>query len=93
MQKKNFLCIHLFTIRLENGIYMKILTVSDSVEKSFLEEDLLTEKCRGIRFILGCGDHPPYYLEYLINSLNIPLFYVPGNHDEQSHQSQLMKKP
>lgn len=72
---------------------MKILTVSDSVEKSFLKEDLLIEKCRGIHFILGCGDLPPYYLEYLINCLNIPLFYVPGNHDEQSHQSQLMKKP
>ena len=76
-----------------NFEFMKILTVSDSVEKSFLKEDLLTEKCLGIRFILGCGDLPPYYLEYLINSLNIPLFYVPGNHDEQSHQTQLMKKP
>jgi len=72
---------------------MKILTISDSVEKSLLKKDLLREKYRGIRFILGCGDLPSYYLEYLINSLNIPLFYVPGNHDEQSHQSQLMKKP
>lgn len=72
---------------------MKVLTVSDNVEKSFLNEDILRKKCRGIRFILSCGDLPPYYLEYLINSLNVPLFYVPGNHDDQFHQTQFMKKP
>jgi uncharacterized protein len=72
---------------------MKILAVSDRVEKSFLKEDFLKEKCRGIHLILGCGDLPSYYLEYLTNSLNVPLFYVPGNHDEQSHQTQLTKKP
>jgi Icc-related predicted phosphoesterase len=31
--------------------------------------------------ILGCGDLPYYYLEFLVSMLNIPLFYVPGNHD------------
>jgi len=72
---------------------MKILTISDSVEKSFLKKDLLAEKYRGIHFILGCGDLPPYYLEYLVNRLHTPLFYVPGNHDEQSHQDKLAKKP
>ena len=72
---------------------MKILTVSDRVEKSFLKEDLLKEKCRGIHLVLGCGDLPPYYLEYLVNRLHSPLFYVPGNHDEQSHQDKLAKKP
>ena len=46
---------------------MKILTVSDKVEKSFFKEHLLREKCEGIDLILGCGDLPPYYLEYLMN--------------------------
>jgi Icc-related predicted phosphoesterase len=64
---------------------MRILTVSDRVEKSFLKEHLLREKCHGVRLILACGDLPSYYLEYLLNSLNVPLYYVPGNHDEELH--------
>ena len=66
---------------------MRILTVSDRVEKSFLREDLLREKCEGVRLILACGDLPSYYLEYLLNSLNVPLYYVPGNHDEQVYSA------
>ncbi len=31
--------------------------------------------------MLGCGDLPFDYLEYLVSRLNVPLFYVPGNHD------------
>lgn len=69
---------------------MRILTVSDRVEKSFLKEHFLKEKCDGVRLILACGDLPSYYLEYLLNSLNVPLYYVPGNHDEELH---LKKKP
>ena len=34
-----------------------------------------------IDIILGCGDLPYTYLEYLVSILNKPLFYVPGNHD------------
>ena len=69
---------------------MRILTVSDRVEKPFFEEHLLREKCDAVRLILACGDLPSYYLEYLLNSLNVPLYYVPGNHDEQLHSK---KKP
>jgi Icc-related predicted phosphoesterase len=60
-----------------------VLTVSDRVEQSFLKEHLLKEKCQGVRLILACGDLPSYYLEYLLNSLNVPLYYVPGNHDNR----------
>ncbi|MFO8164737.1 MAG: metallophosphoesterase family protein [Thermodesulfobacteriota bacterium] len=66
---------------------MKILTVSDKVEQSFLKENFLRKKCQGINLILACGDLPPYYLEYLVNSLNVPLYYVPGNHDDIYLQS------
>ena len=34
-----------------------------------------------VSLILGCGDLPYPYLENLISLLNVPLFYVPGNHD------------
>lgn len=34
-----------------------------------------------VDILLGCGDLPYTYLEYLLTMLNVPLFYVPGNHD------------
>ena len=72
---------------------MKILTVSDRAERSFFKENLLREKCQGINLILACGDLPPYYLEYLVNALNVPLYYVHGNHDEQPYQPYATKEP
>lgn len=63
-----------------NTLIVKILTVSDEVV------DRLYNLCsnghfREIEVILGCGDLPYPYLENLLTMLNIPLFYVPGNHD------------
>jgi uncharacterized protein len=45
-----------------------------------------TSFCTGGHFqdldlLLGCGDLPYHYLENLVSFLNVPLFYVPGNHD------------
>ncbi len=34
-----------------------------------------------VELILGCGDMPYEYLEYLVTVLNVQMFYVPGNHD------------
>lgn len=31
--------------------------------------------------MLGCGDLPFDYLEYLVSRTDVPVFYVPGNHD------------
>jgi Icc-related predicted phosphoesterase len=31
--------------------------------------------------ILGCGDLDYEYLEFLVTLMNVPLLYVPGNHD------------
>lgn len=31
--------------------------------------------------MLGCGDLPFDYLEYLVSRLDVPVLYVPGNHD------------
>jgi Icc-related predicted phosphoesterase len=31
--------------------------------------------------LLGCGDLPAYYLDYLVSTLNVPLYAVHGNHD------------
>jgi Icc-related predicted phosphoesterase len=36
---------------------------------------------RDVEMILGCGDLPYDYLEFLVTAMNVPLLYVPGNHD------------
>jgi uncharacterized protein len=36
---------------------------------------------QSVELILGCGDLPYTYLEYLVTMLNVPMCYVPGNHD------------
>ena len=61
---------------------MKILAISDQVV-----DRLYTLSCSGhfqdVKLILGCWDLPYTYLEYMVTILNVPMFYVPGNHDPQ----------
>jgi len=59
---------------------MKILAVTDQVVER-LYTLAVGEHFREVRLILGCGDLPSAYLEYLLTMLNVPLGYVPGNHD------------
>ncbi|HEY5731033.1 MAG TPA: metallophosphoesterase [Anaerolineales bacterium] len=59
---------------------MKILAVSDEVVER------LYSLCNNghfndIELIIGCGDLPYPYLENIVTFLNVPLLYVPGNHD------------
>lgn len=61
---------------------MKILAVSDVVVDR-LYSTQFAKNFRDIDVILGCGDLPYDYLEFLVSVLNVPLLYVPGNHDPQ----------
>lgn len=66
----------------------KILAVSDQVVERIYA--LATDgHFRDVDLIFGCGDLPYTYLEYLVSILNVPLYYVPGNHDPvyNPHQS------
>ncbi len=56
--------------------------MSDKVV-DYLYSPSLGDRLTDIDFILGCGDLPYYYLEFLISILNRPLFYVHGNHDPE----------
>lgn len=58
---------------------MKILAVSD-VELGYLYQPKIVDRFYDVDLILSCGDLPHYYLEYMISMLNIPLYYVNGNH-------------
>jgi hypothetical protein len=57
---------------------LRILAVADEVEEGFYGDLLIPERPD---IVLGCGDLPFDYLEYLVSRLDIPLLYVPGNHD------------
>jgi Icc-related predicted phosphoesterase len=39
-----------------------------------------------VELLLSCGDLPAVYLEFMASVLNVPLFYVRGNHDEGYEQ-------
>jgi Icc-related predicted phosphoesterase len=43
--------------------------------------------------VLSCGDLPFDYLEYLVSRLDVPLLYVPGNHDANLHSPDLSWMP
>jgi uncharacterized protein len=60
---------------------MRILTVSDKVEP-VLYSPFIRERVGEIDLILACGDLPYYYLEYIVDQLDAPLFFVHGNHDK-----------
>ena len=59
---------------------MKILAVSDRVLDRLYCSNV-REKVPGVELIVGCGDLPYYYLDFLISALDAPLVYVHGNHD------------
>lgn len=58
---------------------MRVLTISDQVVEA-LHSPALARYAQGVEAILACGDLPVSYLEYLVSMLNVPLFYVMGNH-------------
>lgn len=60
---------------------MRILTVSDKIEP-VLYNRYIRERVGEIDLVLGCGDLPEYYLEYIVSLVDAPLYYVHGNHDQ-----------
>jgi uncharacterized protein len=59
---------------------MKILALSDQVVEQ-IYSPRVRDLFRDVSLVVGCGDLPDYYLEYVVSMLNVPLFHVPGNHD------------
>lgn len=58
----------------------RILAIADEQDES-----LYTDKLARLRpdVVVSCGDLPFDYLEYLVSRLDVPLVYVPGNHDPE----------
>jgi len=57
---------------------VRVLAVSDVVETALWAD---VRAARGTELILSCGDLPFDYLSHLMNALDAPLVFVPGNHD------------
>ncbi len=57
---------------------VRVLAVSDVVDEVLCAD---ITRVRDAELILACGDLPFDYLSSLMNRLDVPLVFVPGNHD------------
>jgi Calcineurin-like phosphoesterase len=57
---------------------VRVLAVSDEVDDALVADPTAVG---GAELILACGDLPFEYLGSLMNVLDVPLVFVPGNHD------------
>lgn len=60
---------------------MKILVLADQSSKA-LWDYYEKERLEGVDLIISCGDLPASYLSFLVTMVPVPLYYVPGNHDD-----------
>ena len=63
---------------------MKILAVSDRVVESIYSSHIC-ERFGDVDMVLACGDLPYSYLEFIVSMLNVPSFFVHGNHDHPEY--------
>lgn len=63
---------------------MKILLIADDpVNELWGHWDSAgAKRAAGVDLIISAGDLSPYYLEFLVTMMNVPLLYIAGNHDE-----------
>lgn len=65
---------------------MKILCVSDTVVSQMENASHLRRRYNDVELIISCGDMSASYLDFITSVLNVPLFYVRGNHDENYYE-------
>ncbi len=58
---------------------VRVLAVSDVPDPALLAD---LSPVASAQLILACGDLPFDYLSYLMDALDVPLVFVPGNHDQ-----------
>ncbi len=62
---------------------MKILAISDNVLPQLENTQNLRRTYSDAELLLSAGDMPAPYLDLIATTLNLPVFYVKGNHDTQ----------
>jgi len=73
---------------------VRFLTVSDEVVPLVYSLNV-KERFPDVHSVLGCGDLPYYYLEFIVTMLSRPCFYILGNHDgaEQTEDGESIQEP
>jgi Icc-related predicted phosphoesterase len=73
---------------------LKILCISDQIDPQIYSPQI-KERFADIDLILSAGDLPHDYLDFIISSLNKPLFFVFGNHhtEDLKHYRKLWNSP
>jgi len=66
---------------------MKVLSLSDVVI-DLVYSARIRSRFSDVGLVLGCGDLPYYYLEYVVSMLDAPVFYVRGNHAHKVEYSE-----
>jgi uncharacterized protein len=59
---------------------MKILAIGDK-ESPYIWDHFNPEAFRDVKLVISTGDLNADYLSFIVTMLNVPLLYVPGNHD------------
>ena len=73
---------------------MKILCISDQIDPQ-VYSPAIKERFSDVDLILSAGDLPLDYLDFIISSLNKPLFFIFGNHhiEDLKHYKKLWDTP
>jgi len=73
---------------------LKILCISDQIDPQ-VYSPAIRERFSDVDLILSAGDLPLDYLDFIISSLNKPLFFVFGNHhiEDMKHYKRLWDVP
>ncbi|MDX9864474.1 MAG: metallophosphoesterase [Anaerolineaceae bacterium] len=70
---------------------MKILAVSD-IELPLIYGPNIRQRFSDVDLAIGCGDLPYYYLEYIVSTLDVPLYFVRGNHAHKTEISSFFEE-
>ena len=65
---------------------MKILCVSDQIDP-LVYSNTIKQRYSDVDVILSAGDLPADYLDFIVSSLNKPMFFVIGNHHTENHHT------
>lgn len=64
---------------------MKILCVSDQIDPLVYSSNI-KERYKDIDLVISAGDLPMEYLDFIVSSLNKPVFFVFGNHNLNEYE-------
>lgn len=70
---------------------MRVLALSDQV-LDFVYTPSVAQRFSDVDMVIGCGDLPYYYLEFLVDTLHKPVFFVRGNHAPNVEYSQTQER-